>query len=259
MQDQASATERFAGWLRTMTTRTVARTKPASMDTLPATVTSRMGHSGASRRTSRLRIALALLCASTAAICAIDAGWIHAKAALAQRLLEHAWQRSQADGDRHRPWPWADTRPIARLRAPRLRQDQIVLAGDSGRALAFGPGWAEASAPPNARGVTVISGHRDTHFAWLRKVVAGDTLQLETRDGGVDYAVASARIVDSRHERIDVSDDRNGTLVLVTCWPFDAVVPGGPMRYVITARRIDPVGTVAQRLAGTVAAVRNAT
>jgi sortase A len=31
-------------------------------------------------------------------------------------------------------------------------------------------------------------------------------------------------------------------LVLLTCWPFDALVPGGPLRYVVTGRASDEQG-----------------
>jgi sortase A len=40
--------------------------------------------------------------------------------------------------------------------------------------------------------------------------------------------------VDSRDTRLR-HDDQGRTLVLVTCYPFEAVMPGGPMRYVVTA------------------------
>ena len=66
--------------------------------------------------------------------------WIPAKAALAQALLEAAWQRTTEMGERVRPWPWADTWPVARLTVPRLNTSWIVLSGSSGRTLAFGPG-----------------------------------------------------------------------------------------------------------------------
>ncbi len=39
-----------------------------------------------------------------------------------------------------KPWPWADTHPVARLIAPAQDADVLVLAGASGRTLAFGPG-----------------------------------------------------------------------------------------------------------------------
>ncbi|MFB9067426.1 class GN sortase [Pseudofulvimonas gallinarii] len=189
------------------------------------------------RDVSRRRLAVVLLSAA-ALSCLAHAGWIHAKAMLAQVLLERAWNETLAEGGTHRPWPWADTWPVAKIHAPRLRQAQIVLAGDDGRALAFGPGWAQASGVPGRGGITVISGHRDTHFAWLAQLQAGDRLQLDGVHGTRSYAVTGTRVADSRHERIDVhsGDDR---LLLVTCWPFDAVVPGGPLRYVVSAQPVD--------------------
>jgi sortase A len=163
---------------------------------------------------------------------AVDAAWIHVKAGVAQVLLRQAWAESREDGDAHRPWPWADTHPVALLRAPDLDVEQVVLAGDSGRVLAFGPGWAPASAAPEARGTIVFSGHRDTHFAWLRQLVRGDRVEVESVDGLRRYQVIEHRVADSRSERLALDTD-NSALLLVTCWPFDAVQSGGPMRYVV--------------------------
>lgn len=169
-----------------------------------------------------------------AAALALDAGWIHAKAALAQQLLDRAWQRTLADGGAHRPWAWADTRPVARLHRPGA-PPQTVLAGDNGRTLAFAPGWAEASAAPGGPGTTVISGHRDTHFAWLEHVRPGDPVTLETAAGmSLAYRILGTRVVDSRREQIHL-DGAGDRLLLVTCWPFNAVMAGGPLRFVVEA------------------------
>lgn len=168
-----------------------------------------------------------------AALVGLDAAWLPAKAALAQALLEDSWQASLADGREHRPWPWADAHPVARLRQPRLGLSQVVLSGDGGRPLAFGPGWAESSAAPGTRGTTVISGHRDTHFRWLRELRRGDTLALDTRAGRRDYTVVGLEVADARVQRI-AADPGEDKLLLVTCWPFDAVAPRGPLRYVVT-------------------------
>ena len=46
------------------------------------------------------------------------------------------------------------------------------------------------------------------------------------------------QVVDSRIHRIATGNDA-GQLVLVTCWPFDAVAPRGPMRYVVTLANAD--------------------
>jgi sortase A len=165
---------------------------------------------------------------------AVHAFWIPAKAALAQQLLQTSWAATERDGEPHRPWPWADTHAVARIMQPRLGVEQIVLAGDSGRTLAFGPGWAEASATPASdSGSVVISGHRDTHFAWLKELRDGDAVRLETRLGPRDFRVTDLQVVDSRVHRLAMATGAE-QLVLVTCWPFDATAPRGPMRYVVT-------------------------
>ena len=169
---------------------------------------------------------------------AASAAWLPAKAALAQQLLQSSWRSAQADGATHRPWPWADTHAVARITLPRLKVSQVVLAGDSGRPLAFGPGWAESSAAPGDAGTTIISGHRDTHFAWLRDLRHGDALTLETPQGPREFTVAAMQVVDSRRHRI-ATDQDGAALVLVTCWPFDATAPRGPMRYVVTLARAE--------------------
>ncbi|HKJ72852.1 MAG TPA: class GN sortase, partial [Alphaproteobacteria bacterium] len=63
------------------------------------------------------------------------AGFIEAKAWLAQHLLEHAWQETM-DGQRHvKAWPWADAWPVASIEVPRLHIKQIVLADAGGEPL----------------------------------------------------------------------------------------------------------------------------
>jgi len=124
---------------------------------------------------------------------------------------------------------------VARLSVPRLDASSVVLAGDSGRTLAFGPGHTPGSADPGTAGTAVVSGHRDTHFAMLRDLVPGDAIEVERRDGvTVRYVVASLDVVDARRAAIDTRFEPTA-LVLVTCWPFDAVRAGGPLRYVVTA------------------------
>ncbi len=163
--------------------------------------------------------------------------WIPAKAVLAQALLERAWNQS-AGTSRVRPWVGADSWPVARLRAPRLGVDLIVLANATGSTLAFAPGHVDGTAAPGAHGNTVLAGHRDTHFAFLERLRPGDELQLE-RPGGPEarYLVRSARIVDRARSEILAPAERD-LLTLVTCWPFAAMAPGGRERYVVQAERI---------------------
>lgn len=183
------------------------------------------------------RRVLACVAVLAAFVLALDAGYLHAKAWLAQVLLRDAWAATQTRGGAHKPWPWADTHPVARLTVPAHGVDQIVLAGDAGRTLAFGPGWAQSSAFPGAHGTAVISGHRDTHFAFLQNLQAGDRIALQNALGTAHYRVLDTRIADAAQERLQLGED--DALLLVTCWPFDAVVSGGPLRYVVRAVRSD--------------------
>jgi sortase A len=164
-----------------------------------------------------------------------EGAWIYVKARLAQALLQRAWARTLAGESDVKPWPWADTWPVARLRAPTHGEDLIVLADASGRTLAFGPGLAPASVRPGATGTTIISGHRDTHFRFLERVRPGDELVLETPGRPpVRFRVQDTEVVDARTAVIDRAPDGPG-LVLVTCYPFGAVRPGGPLRWVVAA------------------------
>lgn len=162
--------------------------------------------------------------------------YIPAKAWLAQELMQRAWVRAGGGEERATPWPWADTWPVARLTAKQRDVDLIVLAGGSGRTLAFGPGHLSASAMPGQTGNTIIGGHRDTHFQFLRKVEVGELLGMETTRGQRHiYKVVGVDIVDSRKGSL-VLDTDAAMLTLVTCYPFDALEAGGPLRYVVTAK-----------------------
>jgi len=163
------------------------------------------------------------------------AGRIYLKAWLAQRLLHRAWAATQAEGGPVKPWPWADTWPIARLSMPGRGIDLIVLADASGRSMAFGPGLVAGTAPPGAVGNTVLSGHRDTQFRFLKDLRPGERMRLEAADGSRrDYAVIETLIVNAHAVEI-LWDTGDAQLTLVTCYPFDAIAPGSPLRYVVRA------------------------
>jgi sortase A len=113
-----------------------------------------------------------------------------------------------------------------------------VLAGGSGRTLAFGPGHLSASSLPGERGNSVIAGHRDTHFSFLRDVEIGESLAVETIDGSKHlYKVVGIDIVDSRRGSL-LLDTEQPILSLVTCYPFESREAGGPLRFVVTAKML---------------------
>jgi len=187
-------------------------------------------------RTRRLAVFFCIILLATAGIASFGHGvYIYAKAQLAQVLLHRAWDRQRDTGAAVKPWPWADTHPIARLIVPTRDADILVLAGASGRTLAFGPGHLDGSAPPGDPGNAVITAHRDTHFRFLKDIAPGEALLVERSDGGTrHFRVRVSYVADYRELRLP-RDTAVPTLTLVTCYPFDAINPGGPLRYVVVA------------------------
>ena len=181
-------------------------------------------------------LAALMVCLLTVGLWQIGEGsWIYAKAGLAQHLLQRAWSRTLAGEANTKPWPWADTWPVARLIVPSQHIDQIVLEGAYGRTLAFGPGHVELVRPIGTASAIILTGHRDTHFSFLKRLQDHDVIELETAEGiRRRYRVQDSRIADSRTDSI-VTEQGQPRLVLVTCYPFDAIRTGGPLRYVVTA------------------------
>jgi sortase A len=167
-----------------------------------------------------------------------SAAWIHAKALVAQELLEIAWKRSDADGAAPRPWSGADLRPLARLTVPSRGVSLFVLDEAHGRALAFGPAHLGGTAAPGAAGNSVLVAHRDTHFAFLRQLAIDDEIDLERPRGErMRYRVREMLVVD-KHDLEVAQPGDHAQLTLVTCYPFDALQPGTPFRYVVVADRM---------------------
>jgi len=183
------------------------------------------------------RFILPLLLALIGLILFGQGAYIHAKALLAQVLLERAFEKTIATGRETKPWSWADTWPVARIEVKRLHARAIVLAGSSGQALAFGPGHVERTPNAGERGVAVYSAHRDTHFAFLKNVVVGDEIEVTRSDRKhFQYRVDATSIVRFDASGIDPLAD-GYQLVLSTCWPFDALTQG-PERYLVHATMI---------------------
>jgi sortase A len=164
--------------------------------------------------------------------------WIYAKACLAQVLLRQAWEQTLVQGSVVKAWPWADTWPVARLSVPQYGQDLIVLAGQAGATLAFGPGMLAGGAQPGNPGICILAGHRDTSFRFLKQIQVGDMLVLQAGTGEqLHYRVASTAV--RRAEDLYLEQLPISRLALVTCFPFDAVLPGTPERYVVLAELVE--------------------
>src|SRR6267154_2711337 len=103
-------------------------------------------------RTAMIRFITSLALALAGLVLFGQGAYIHAKALLAQVLLERAFSETIASGREVKPWSWADTWPVARIEVKRLHASAIVLAGSSGQALAFGPGHVELTPDAGERG-----------------------------------------------------------------------------------------------------------
>ncbi len=171
------------------------------------------------------------------------AALIHAKATLAPILIARAWQQTLESGPAKaksratiRPWSWADTWPVARLRLPARAIDLYVLAGANGASLPFGPGHLTGSALPDDPGTIVIAGHRDTHFAFLDRLSAGELILLQSRTGKIRrFRVTYTETVNAERNGLTADTDRN-RLVLITCLQAGLLSFRGPYRLVVTAR-----------------------
>ena len=161
-----------------------------------------------------------------------QAGLLAAKAWAAPILIERAWDRQLAEGGEQKPWPWADSFPLARLSVPEQGVTRYVLEGDNMRNLAFGP-----VLQPEEAGA-LIYGHRDTHFRFLKDLTSDDTVTFQFKDKKeTKWMVVDRQIVpaDQLYIRNDTGDRR---LHLITCYPFDSVDPDTDERLVVTLIRI---------------------
>lgn len=105
--------------------------------------------------------------------------------------------------------------------------------------MAFGPGLVAGDPLHAANSTVALGGHRDTHLAFVEHLDAGHTLLLENSRGKIQrYRLINKRIVDTRSETIAISAQQAG-LVLITCYPFNALQTGGPLRMVATAAIVD--------------------
>lgn len=129
------------------------------------------------------------------------------------------------------------TGPVARLSIQRLGVKETILAGDATHDhLARGPvllKQGDADSP-----VTILAGHRDTHFLFIRDLREGDEVSLQFVTG----ETARYRITGFETVRWDEFayplDPARPLLALTTCYPFDGTEYGGPLRRVAWAVRI---------------------
>jgi len=123
--------------------------------------------------------------------------------------------------------------PVARILIPRLGLDEIVLEGVDDNALNGGPGHLPGSAFPGENGNSIISAHRDRHFAPLGDILVGDTVITESGVHATRWVVISKRVIDADAPALFKTPD--ATLTLTTCWPI-RYLGTAPERLIVTAK-----------------------
>ena len=112
-----------------------------------------------------------------------------------------------------------------------------VLAGTTELVLNRGVGHIAGTPLPGEPGNVGIAGHRDGFFRGLKDVKPEDLIELETLSATYRYRVDELLIVDPTDTEV-LDPTAEPAITLVTCYPFDALEPGGPLRYVVTARQV---------------------
>ncbi len=106
----------------------------------------------------------------------------------------------------------------------------------SAQNLAFGPAWHSESYLPKDNKVTIISGHRDSHFIYIKKLKIGDIIKLQDKENNWhSYIVENSFIINTLKEEILMNQNEK-KLLIITCYPFNEINSGTPFRYIISAR-----------------------
>ena len=111
----------------------------------------------------------------------------------------------------------------------------------------MGAGRVRAAAELGAPGLTAVAGHRDGSFTLLSDVEIGDVVELTTLRGApIRYRIVRREVADSRTTGLPLRHHGPDELVLVTCWPIDALI-SGPERLLVYAQRLPSEDLAAAR------------
>jgi sortase A len=158
------------------------------------------------------------------------------KAWVSQKLIAYNWQQNMVTKHALPPWPWADTTAIAKMHVPRLKKSLVILKGTDPSTLAFSAGVMHQYSSLTLHSPFVVAGHRDTHFEFLQVLKINDVISLTDISGKTQqYAIEEMNVINSDDSPLLV-DESDNSLILVTCYPFNALRAGGSLRYVVKAK-----------------------
>ena len=163
-------------------------------------------------------------------------GYMQAKAWFAQYLINQAWQQAlNTPNEQIKPWFYADSHVTAKLSWPSRNKELTILAGASGRNLAFAPSHFLQSGELGKNKGVLIAGHNDTHFAFLQHVKVGEQFSLQTQNGQINtYKIREIEVIHQSHTDFLNQDG----LYLLTCYPFDSLASGTELRLLVAADKV---------------------
>ena len=122
---------------------------------------------------------------------------------------------------------------VGRIEVPRLKLSAVAREGVDVRTLRGSVGHVPGTALPGDAGNAAFAAHRDTFFAPLRDIRAGDDIVVTTATAVHRYSVVRTRVVDPSDVSV-LRPSAGRTLTLVTCYPFD-FVGSAPKRFIVSA------------------------
>ena len=163
------------------------------------------------------------------------------KAIIGQHYLEVAWQDSLKKNKLSKPWKSADFYMIGELIIPKLKISRVILNSVSGEALTWSIGRVTNLVSSSKNEPIILAGHRDSHMQFMSKLNIGDKIELMMTDGVLKtYEISKLDITDKPELKISNISINHDSLILTTCWPFNAS-KSGPQRYIIMAKSVNGI------------------
>ena len=160
------------------------------------------------------------------------------KAIIGQHYLEVAWKESLKSNKLSKPWKSADFYMIGELKVPKLKVSRVILNSVSGEAMAWSIGRVANFNHALDKQPIILAGHRDSHMQFMSELNVGDKIELTMSDGLLKTYIISGREVSDKPEvALSTASLSRESLILTTCWPFDAM-KSGDQRYLIFAEYI---------------------
>ena len=161
------------------------------------------------------------------------------KAIIGQHYLEVAWKDSLKSNTLSKPWKSADFYMVGELIVPKLKISRVILNSVSGEALAWSIGRVNNVGYSSSRGPIILAGHRDSHMQFMSKLNIGDKIELMMTDGVLKtYEISQLEVADKPELKISKTSINDESLVLTTCWPFNAR-RSSLQRYIVVAQSIN--------------------